>query len=99
MAKYIEVDTVEEFEQMVKDKNLKISKAIVEGILKNLVGRKKNIHVLEIYVKENEQIFDITCHRDDFVHTLEENLQTHIYHEDYEACAGIQKAINYLKGE
>ena len=41
MAKYIEVDTVEEFEQMVKDKDLKISKAIVEGILKNLVGRKK----------------------------------------------------------
>ena len=50
-------------------------------------------------LKEEDKIFDITCHREDFVHTLEENLQTHIHHEDYEACSGIQKAINYLKGE
>jgi len=98
MAKYIEVDTVEDFEQMVKDKSLSISKGIVEGILKNLIGKRKNIHVLEIYVKEDDSMVDVTCHRDDFVETLEENLQTHIYHEDYEACAGIQKAINYLKG-
>jgi len=99
MAKYIAVDSVEQFEQMIKDKNLAISKGITQGILENLVGKRKNIHVLEIYIKDEDTTVDITCHRDDFVETLEENLQTHIYHEDYEACSGIQKAISYLKGE
>ena len=99
MAKYIEVNTVEEFEQMIKDKNLPISKGIVEGILKNLIGKRKNIHVLEIYIKKDDSVVDVTCHRNDFVETLEENLQIHIYHEDYEACSGIQKAIKYLKGD
>jgi len=99
MAKYIEVRNAKEFEQMIKDKDLSISKGIVEGILKNLIGKRKNVHVLEIYIKDEDSTVDVTCHRDDFVNTLEENLKTHIYHEDYEACSGIQKAIKYLKGE
>lgn len=99
MAQYIEVNTAEEFEQMIKDKDLSISKGITEGILKNLVGNRKNVHVLEVYIKENDSTVDVTCHRDDFIETLEQNLETHIYHEDYEGCSGIQKAINYLKGE
>ncbi len=99
MAKYIEVRNAKEFEQMIKDKDLSISKGIVEGILKNLIGKRKHVHVLEIYIKDEDTTVDITCHRDDFVETHEENLQTHIYHEDYEACSGIQKAIKYLKGE
>ena len=48
MAQYIEVNTAEEFEQMIKDKDLSISKGITEGILKNLVGNRKNVHVLEV---------------------------------------------------
>ena len=99
MARYIEVNTAKEFEQMIKDKSLSISKGIVEGILKNLIGKRKNVHVLEIYIKDEDSTVDVTCHRDDFIETLEENLKTHVYHEDYEACSGIQKAINYLKGE
>ena len=99
MAKYIAVNSVEEFEQMIKDKDLSISKAITQGILENLVGKRKNIHVLEVFIKDEDTTVDITCHRDDFIETLEENLQTHVYHEDYEACSGIQKAIKYLKGE
>ena len=92
MAKYIAVESVEQFEQMIKDKNLSISKGITQGILENLVGKRKNIHVLEVYIKNEDTTVDITCHREDFVNTLEENLQTHIYHEDYEACSGIQKS-------
>ena len=99
MAKYIAVSSVEEFEQMIKDKDLSISKAITQGILENLVGKRKNIHVLEVFIKNEDTTVDITCHRDDFIQTLEENLQTHVYHEEYEACSGIQKAIKYLKGE
>ena len=95
----IVVENVGEFEQRIKDKDLVISKSIVSGILQNLIGKKKHIHCLEVYIKNEDTTVDVTCHREDFVETLEENLQTHVYHEDYEACAGIKKAIEYLKGE
>ena len=97
MVRSIVVNDAEDFEQRIKDKDLSISKGIVEGILQNLTTKKKHIHVLEIHLLENDTIVDITCHRDDFIETLEENLKTHVYHEDYEACAGIQKAIEFLK--
>ena len=41
MARYIAVKSVEEFEQMIKDKDLSISKAITQGILENLIGKRK----------------------------------------------------------
>ena len=41
MAKYIEVRNAKEFEQMIKDKDLSISKGIVEGILKKPYWKKK----------------------------------------------------------
>mgnify|MGYP003646908507 FL=1 len=97
MATSINVKDSEEFNQLLKDRDIRISKGIVEGILKNLIGKKKNIHVLEIHLKDEDSIVDITVHREDFIMTLEENLQTFIYHEEYEVCSGIQKAINYLK--
>tara|TARA_R110000803_G_scaffold143567_1_gene209609 strand:- start:131 stop:427 length:297 start_codon:yes stop_codon:yes gene_type:complete len=97
MVEKVKVKSVEEFEKLINDKNLKISKSIVQGILENLLTKKKYIHVLEIYIKDEDSVIDITCNREDFIETLEENLKTHIYHEEYEACAGIQKAINYLK--
>jgi hypothetical protein len=99
MAKKIKVNNSEEFNQLLKDKDLRISKGIVKAILENLIGKRKNIHVLEIYLKDEDSIIDITVHRDDFVQTLEENMKNFIYHEEYEACSGIQKAIKYLKGE
>ena len=98
MVMKISVEDVSEFEQLMKDKDLNISKGIVEGILKNLIGKRKNIHVLEVYIEDEDSIVDITVHRDDFIMTLEEGLKTHIHHEDYESCSGIQKAIDYLKG-
>jgi len=97
MARSIVVNSTEEFEQRIKNKDLSISKGIVEGILQNLTTKRKNIHVLEIHLLEEDTIVDITVNRDDFITTLETNLETHVYHEDYEACAGIKKAIEFLK--
>jgi len=99
MATVVNVENVEEFEQRIKDKDIIISKLIVSSILQNLIGKKKHIHILEIYIKDEDSIVDVTCHRDDFIETLEENLQIHVYHEDYESCSGIKKAIEYLKEE
>ncbi len=76
MAKTIKVKDSEEFTQLLEDKDIRISRAIVEGILENLVGKRKNIHVLEVYLKNEDSIVDIKVHREDFIQTLEENLKT-----------------------
>lgn len=97
MVEKIKVKNTEAFEQLIKEKDLKISESIVKGILENLVGKRKHIPVLEVYLEDEDTIVDITCNRGDFIATLQENLKIHEYHEKYEACAGIGKAINFLK--
>ena len=97
MTKRIKVKSVEEFENMLQEQDLKISKAIIEVALKNLKGKKRFIPVLEIHVEEDESIFDITLDRQDIVSTLQQNLEIHERNEDYEGCARIAKAIQELK--
>jgi hypothetical protein len=97
MVDKIKVKNTEAFEQLIKEKDLGVSKGIVKGILENLVGKRKHVPVLEVYLEDEGTIVDITCNRKDFIATLEENLKIHEYHEKYEACAGIGKAINFLK--
>ncbi len=97
MVKRIKVKSVEEFEEMLQEQDLKISKAIIEVALKNLKGDKRFIPVLEIHVEEDESIFDITLDRRDMVSTLRQNLEIHERNEDYEGCARIAKAIQELE--
>jgi len=97
MVKRIKVKSVEEFEDMMQEQDLKISKAIVEVALKNLKSKKRFIPVLEIHVEEEGQIFDITLDRRDILSTLQQNLEIHERNEDYEGCARISKAIQELK--
>ena len=97
MTKRIKVKSVEEFEDMLQEQDLKISKAIVEVALKNLKGDKRFIPVLEVHVEEDESIFDITLDRQNMVSTLQQNLEIHERNEDYEGCARISKAIQELK--
>ena len=73
MVDKIKVKNTEAFEQLIKEKDLGISKGIVKGILENLVGKRKHIPVLEVYLEEEGTIVDITCDRKDFIVTLEEN--------------------------
>jgi DNA-directed RNA polymerase len=97
MVKRIKVKSVEEFEDMLQEQDLKISKAIIEVALKNLKGEKRFIPVLEVHVEEDESIFDITLDRQNMVSTLQQNLEIHERNEDYEGCARISKAIQELK--
>ena len=97
MVDTMKIKNTEEFEQLSREKDLGISRCIVKVILENLVGKRKHIPILEIYLEDEGTIIDITCDRDDFISTLEENLKIHEYHEKYEACAGIGKAIEFLK--
>jgi len=97
MAKRIKIKTQEDFEVMLQERDLVISKAIVDTALKNLNNTKRYIPVLEIHVEDDGSVFDITLDRQDMVSTLEQNLEIHEYHEDYEGCAKIINAIKEIK--
>ena len=93
MATEISVFDNEEFEEMVAKRDLRISQALVETILKNLKGRKRHIHALSVLVEQEQVIYDITVDRNDFLTTLENNLSIYEKHELYEDCAEIVKGI------
>jgi DNA-directed RNA polymerase len=97
MAKRIKVQSHEEFEQMLQEQDLKISKAIVEVALKNLKSTKRFIPVLEIYIEDDETIYDISLDKQNMLSTLQQNLEIHERNEDYEGCARIAKAIQELE--
>ncbi len=97
MVKRIKVKSIEEFEQMLQDQDLKISKAIVEVALKNLHSKKRFIPILEVHVEEEGEVFDITLDKQNLVSTLQQNLKIHERNEDYEGCARIANAIKELQ--
>jgi hypothetical protein len=97
MAIEISVFDSDEFEELVSQRDLRITKALVETILNNLKGRKRHLHALSVLVEQDQTIYDITVDRQDFVTTLENNLPIYEKHELYEGCAEIVKAITFLK--
>ena len=97
MVVEITVNNTEEFQELVDNKDFRIAKAVVDGILNNINSKKKHIHVLSITCLEEGEIYDITVDRNDFITTLESNLPIYEKHELYEGCAEIVKAIKFLK--
>lgn len=97
MVAEITVNNTEEFQELVNNKDFRISKAVVEGILNNINSKKKHIHVLSITCLEEGEIYDITIERKHFAETLEENLPYYIREEQYEECSRIVSTINELK--
>lgn len=97
MVKKVVVKNQEEFEEMLLNKDIKISKAIVETALANLNSKKRFIPILEVHIKEEGNIFDITLDRNDIIQTLKQNLEIHELHEEYEGCARIALAIKSLE--
>jgi hypothetical protein len=97
MATEISVFDSDEFEELVAQRDLRISKALVETILNNLKGRKRHLHALSILIEQDQTIYDITIDRQEFVHTLEQNLPIYEKHELYEGCQEIVNAIKFLK--
>lgn len=96
-VKIIKISNRYEFDEMVKEKDFRISKAIVEGILENLNSKRKYINVLTIDFIEENQYLDITLEKRHFSKTLEENLIHYENQELYEECEKIQQTIKQLK--
>lgn len=97
MAVEINVFTSEEFEDLVSQRDVRISKALVETILTNLKGRKRHLHAFSVMIEQEQTIYDVTVDRFDFLITLEKNLQIYEENELYEGCAKIVEAIKFLK--
>ena len=99
MAEEISVFDSEEFERLVSDKDIRISNALVDTVLKNLKGRKRHIHALSIMVEQDQMVYDITIDRNEFVSTLENSLPIYEEVEEFEKCAEVFKAISFLKNK
>ena len=97
MVAEITVNNSEEFQELVDNKDIRIAKAIVGGILDNIETKKKHVHVLSVTCLEEGEIYDITVERKHFAETLEENLPYYIREEQYEDCSRIVKTIDELK--
>jgi len=97
MVAEITVNNSDEFQELVDQKDFRISKAIVEGILDNVKSKKKHVHVLSVTCLEEGEIYDITVERKHFAETLEENLPYYIREEQYEDCSRIIRTIDELK--
>jgi hypothetical protein len=97
MATQISVFDSDEFEELIANRDIRISKALIETVLKNLKGRKRHLHALSVLVEQEQAIYDITIDRKEFINTLEQNLSILEENEDYETCVEVVKAIDFLK--
>lgn len=95
--KEITVNSIDEFQDLVKNKDISIAKAVIESIIKNIKTRKKHIHVLSVQIVEENTVFDITLEKQHFKSTLQENLKYFEEKEMYEECIKINEAITKLK--
>jgi hypothetical protein len=93
----INVFNTEEFEDLIAQHDIRISKALVDTVLKNLKGRKRHLHAFSVLVEQEQITYDITLDRNDFITTLEKNLPIYEQNELYEGCAEIVNAIKFLK--
>ena len=97
MAEEITVKNNDEFEEIIANQDIRVAKALVETILKNLKGRKRHLHALSVMVLNEATIYDITIDRKEFITTLEKNLPIYEKNELYEKCAEMVEAIKYIK--
>jgi hypothetical protein len=97
MATEINVFDSDEFEELVSSRDLRISSALIETILKNLKGRKRHLHALSVLIEQEQTIYDITIDREEFITTLKCNLSIFEENELYEQCGKIVNAIKFLE--
>jgi hypothetical protein len=97
MALELDVSNSEEFEELVKMRDFRISKALVDTVLNNLNGKKRHYHALTVNVEEEMVAYDITIDRDEFGTILQNNLKSFEINEEYEVCSKIVKALSSLK--
>ena len=97
MVEEFEVENPEEFEMMIQNGDLRIRKALVKTVLKNLKSKKRHHHALSVVCISEGEIYDVTIDKNDFQYTLESILPKFEKAELYEDCGKIVKALKYLR--
>ena len=92
-------ETTNDLEEIFTYGNQKLSTLIVDVALKNLKTSINEIPVVSIGTKDDDVLYDIMIERPDMIETLEQNLEPMERYEDYERCAKIISAIDYLKSK
>lgn len=95
----LRVKSEADFYSRVKGGDLNLAIIIVDAILTNLDSKKKHNYIVTIELEEEEETYDLTCHSDEFLFTLEKNLQILAEGEMYEKCQEVVEAIKYLKNK
>lgn len=86
-----------DFIEKVKQRDAKLATTICNAILANLDTTKRNVYIISIEMEEEEEFYDLTCNPEEFIVTLEKNLEILVENEVYELCQKVVNAIKYLK--
>jgi len=91
------VKSKQEFINQIKEGDLTLARMIIRTILRNLSSKNTRHTITEVEFEEDEESYELSCHSDEFIVTLEKNLQVLIEAEAYEECYKVAMAIRYLK--
>jgi hypothetical protein len=97
MTHKLHLDNIEQFNNLIVEKDLELSKAIVKVISENINTIDKIVPAAEVYIEDEGEVIILSINREDFESTLDLNLKVHEYHEDFEGCTEIQQLITKLK--
>lgn len=97
MTHKLRLDNIEQFNNLIVEKDLELSKVIVKVISENINTIDEIVPAAEVYIKDEGEVIILSINREDFKSTLDLNLKVHEYHEDFEGCAEIQQLITKLK--
>lgn len=86
-----------DFIEKVKQRDAKLAAIICSAILANLDTTKRNVYIISVEMEEEEEFYDLTCNPEEFIVTLEKNLEILVENEVYELCQEVVNAIKYLK--
>lgn len=95
--KHLKVKCKEDFIQQVRDGDLELARIVIRTVLQNLNSKPGRFNIAEIEFEDEGEIYELSCHSDEFILTLEKNLQLLIEAEAYEECIKVTSALRYLK--
>lgn len=97
--KQLKAKSKQDFYQQVKEGNLELARMIIRTILHNLTSKPGRFIITEIEFEEEGESYELSCHSDEFILTLEKNLKVLIEAEAYEECIKVVSALKYLKSK
>ena len=86
-----------DFIEKVKQRDANLATIICRAIIANLDTTKRNVYIISVEMEEEEEFYDLTCNPEEFIVTLEKNLEILVENEVYELCQEVVDAIKYLK--